>query len=111
MSNLIYAHNNERTDLGEFTADKVADLIWDRAYAEAYPDDYLRDWGYVQQAATIAAVSHDHALRRLVRAAGSLLQTDDASGCGPYLTTVDAAALEELRTAWHALPEEFFPSH
>ena len=35
--------------------------------------------------------------------------TDEPYGRG--LVTVDAAALEELRTAWHALPEEFFPSH
>lgn len=54
MSRLIYAHDNTRTDMGEFTPENMADLIrahariqrgdstaWDRAYAEAYPDDYL----------------------------------------------------------------------
>lgn len=56
MSKLIYAHNNERTDLGEFTPGKVADLAtWDRAYAEAYPDDYLGEYLGAAQSLTTGA--------------------------------------------------------
>lgn len=56
MTKLIHAHNNERTDLGEFTPEKVANLVLDRAYAEAYPDDYLAEYLAETKAAIDRAV-------------------------------------------------------